>query len=256
MDQLNARQNDILELIKNRHYIRNKDLADKFQVSQETIRRDLAVLENAGHITRSHGGATYKISAASYIEFQERTIQVRAEKEAVAYAASSFIYDNEVIVVLSASTNSLLIPYLTARKNLLVLTNSLQIGMGAAQEKTNRVIFLGGDYDPNEFSTYGTITDEAMENFHPDKAFISPSGISLKDGITIYSIAERNLLRKAIERSREVYVLADSTKFSVTGLYSCCGLSDISAIITDWRISQKILSEYEAAGIKIIASKL
>ena len=253
MANLIERQKDMLRIIKDQKYIRIKELAKRFNVSLETVRRDIEHLEAEGHVVRSHGGVTYKVSVLQPILFNERSIQNQPEKESIARAAAELIHDNDAVVVIGATTTLCLAPFLRARNGLLLITNDWQMATIVGANSNNRVIFLGGQYIPGEFCTWGDEAVRTMRGLLPDKAFISSTGVSLKDGITSFSTEERNLLHETIERSRETYLLADHTKFEQRGLHVTCSIHKVSAIITDWKISPKLLAEFTAQGHRVIS---
>lgn len=255
MSELSERQTKILNIIKSSHHVKVRALSEQLSVSQETIRRDFDYLEQLGYLVRRHGSASYKAPVLPKLGLEERASRCALEKEAIAEVAASLINDGEVIMVVSSSTTAHLGPWLKEKDHLILLTNNIQLGVEVGENPSNHVIFLGGEYKPGEYGIWGDETVETMARFHPDKAFFSITGLSLRDGISSYVAGERNLIRKVVEMSRESYVMADNTKFGALGVYYTCKVSDVSAVITDWRIPQKMFEEFRTEGVKVFVAQ-
>lgn len=255
MTALSARQEEILKIIKMKQHVKVRELSQHFNVSQETIRRDFDRLEELDYITRSHGAATYKASVVPKVKLEVRSGRRVLEKEAIAEVAAALINDNDVISVISSSTTFRLAPWLREKNHLILLTNDIQLGITVSENPSNQVIFLGGEYRPNECCTWGDDAVETMSRFYPDKAFFSITGVSLENGLTSYSIGERNLIRKVLRMSRKSYVMADSTKFNTLGVYYTCQVGEVSAVITDWGIEPKLQEGFKAQKINLLLAE-
>lgn len=255
MAALSARQEEILEIVRTKQHVKVRELSQRFSVSQETIRRDFEKLEQLGHITRSHGAATYRSPVVPGFGLDIRAGHRALEKEAIAEVAASLVNDNDVVAVINSTTTVRLAPWLKAKNNLIVITNDIELGTIVSENPSNHVIFLGGEYYPKQLCTLGDETIDTMSRFYPDIAFFSITGVSIERGVTSYSTGERNLIKKMLQVSRKNYIMADSTKFSALGVYYTCEVNEVSAVITDWEIAPNVLEQYKLQGIKILLAK-
>lgn len=251
----NDRHNKILEMLERDGSVKNSKLVTIFEVSLETVRRDLDFLEKQGLLQKVHGGA---ILNSKNKENDNQTYVVREtknieEKREIAALALKFINENETIA-LNSSTTSIEIARLIKDKftSLTVVTNSLRIAEELADRKGINLILAGGIYNKNEFAFLGEITERFLNEFIVDKAFVSVGGISLKRGITDFLIDEVIVERKMIKIAEEAIILADSSKIGSNSLIKVCDTEDINFIITDSKFKDEDKEIYLQNGIKII----
>lgn len=251
----NDRHNKILEMLERDGSVRNSKLVTIFEVSLETVRRDLDFLEKQGLLQKVHGGA---ILNSKNKENDNQTYVVREtknieEKREIAALALKFINENETIA-LNSSTTSIEIARLIKDKfsSLTVVTNSLRIAEELADRKGINLILAGGIYNKNEFAFLGEITERFLNEFIVDKAFVSVGGISLKRGITDFLIDEVIVERKMIKIAEEAIILADSSKIGSNSLIKVCDTEEVDFIITDSKFKDEDKEIYLQNGIKII----
>lgn len=251
----NDRHNKILEMLERDGSVRNSKLVTIFEVSLETVRRDLDFLEKQGLLQKVHGGAILNSknkenANQTYIVRETKNIE---EKREIATLALKFINENETIA-LNSSTTSIEIARLIKDKftSLTVVTNSLRIAEELADKKGINLILAGGIYNKNEFAFLGEITERFLNEFIVDKAFVSVGGISLKRGITDFLIDEVIVERKMIKIAEEAIILADSSKIGSNSLIKVCDTEEVDFIITDSKFKDEDKEIYLQNGIKII----
>lgn len=251
----NDRHNKILELLNRDGSVKTSKLVAIFDVSLETVRRDLDFLEKQGILQKVYGGA---ISNSVNKEDINQTYTMREtkhidEKREIAALAVKFINENETIALNSSTTSIEIARLIKDRYNsLTVVTNSLRIADELADKKGINLILAGGIYNKNEFAFLGEITERFLDEFTVDKSFISVGGISLKRGITDFLIDEVIVERKMIKIAEETIILADSSKIGSNSLIKICNAEDIDFIITDSKLTDEEKEIYTKNNIKII----
>lgn len=243
------RKHNIIELLNSQGRISVDALSEQFDVSKETIRRDLRQLEEEGLLKRTHGGAVpAAYDSASFIpvstDMAEPPIKIRSTfqqstKHLLCQKAASYIQDGDNIYVDNSSTTIYLAQYVPDQIHATFITNSISFLLEASQLSKPNLSFicLGGIFGVNNLSVYGSIALRNSEVYYPNKAFLSCTGISASRQVTDSSINEADIKREMIQRSGEVFLLADHTKFDKNGQIFLTDIRNIHHIITD-RISE------------------
>lgn len=229
------RQKEIADSIKETGRVQVNDLAEKYHVTKDLIRKDLNVLEQQGLLKKVYGGAVavrenlHEYSSASR---KERNPEGREE---IARKAVSLIHNNETIF-LDISLTSVKIAELLVKSNLSVhvITNMLEVLNVLAPDKKTDVFFPGGTLNQERDGFWSALTIRNLSVCHIDKAFLGTVGIDLnKNTVSTYHESDGELKRKVMSLSSESYALADSHKFHEDGDYTYASVSDFTALITD-----------------------
>lgn len=164
-----------------------------------------------------------------------RNILNAAEKHTICQKAATFVEEGDTIFIDNSSTCINLYRYLPKDMTLTIITNSISflVECSKSNNSNHTIICLGGMFKSTNLSVYGNNTILNVQQYYPDKTFMSCAGISNKNQITDSGIQEIDLKRTLIESSQTVYLLADHSKFSHTGSVYLCDCSDINYIITD-----------------------
>jgi DeoR family fructose operon transcriptional repressor len=250
------RQSEILRMMENIGRVEVNDLAQVFHSSRETIRRDLREMEEKGLIKRTHGGAVMEdLLTVSSPEFPVniREIQRFKEKDAICRTAASFIQNGDILFVDNSSTCLPLIRHIPADIQVTLITNSIKLLLGAVETDMPHMMLvsLGGLFHAANLSTYGTIAQNTAAGFYPTKSFMSCAGIHPPDQLTDSSILEVDTKRLMIERSREVFILADHTKFDRSGPVFLANFSSVQHLIVDNQTTQEQASLLEKSSVKV-----
>ena len=242
----------ILQMLSLKKAVETSELMDKFNVSLETVRRDLAYLENSGKLKRVHGGAVLEKVDNRESGIDERLAANWDKKIEIGEYVASLINEGDIICMDSSTTNHAVAKVLKNRfRKITVLTNYLPIINELAETDYN-IVCPGGLLQRELLSFTGDIAMRNIEKYNVKKAFVSMSGISLEKGMTDFSFNEVAVKKKLMSISNEIYVVADSSKFGVVSLLDVCGFADISGIITDSAIDEYTLSVYRKNGINVI----
>ncbi|MBK5243136.1 DeoR/GlpR family DNA-binding transcription regulator [Clostridium sp.] len=247
------RRKIILDMLKKSKIIKIGDLVEKFEVSVETVRRDLEELESKNKLERIYGGAIAVTSNSIEPSYAVRVESNHEYKVAIGKSAAALINNGDAII-LDLGTTCLEIAKNIQHKNITVLTSSLPI-MNELANSNVKIYCLGGLLRPNELSMSGIIPEYALKQFFVDKAFIAPGGVSFSEGISDYNIEEAQIRKLFIERAKESILVADNSKFGINAFALVAPLESISTIITDWDVDEDILENIKELNIDVIIAQ-
>jgi len=249
------RQAKILQILRDREYIENSELAKIFDVTLATVRRDLKALDEQGLIVIDHGGISAKGLLRGDVEpAYETKVFVRHEvKKAIGALAVKSICDGDT-VILDSGTTSLEIARqmrLAHLKNLTVISCDIMVAKELCPEKNMNVIVLGGLVRKSFYSTYGPYTEYILKQMRANKAFMGIDAANIETGITNIVLEEVPIKQLMIEISDEVIIVADSSKFEKTAPHRVCAWSAIDKVVTDQCISQEYQDFFNTQKIQI-----
>ncbi len=246
----------IFEYLQENGSGRVTELSKLFNVTEPTIRHDLKVLEEEGRVIRQHGSASIVEikSFNSGIELQPRGNEEK--KTVIGRTASSFVSNDDIIILDSGSTVTELAKNIIDRKGLSVVTNAINIALLLGREPTNNVLLIGGEFKFPTLSLTGDRGIGILQNIHVNKLFLATGGVSTEAGLTYPSFSDLAIKTKMIESAETVYLLADSTKIGKILFATLCSLKEnIDVLITDNEISNESKEEIEKLGIKVIIAE-
>ncbi|MDA8211484.1 MAG: DeoR/GlpR family DNA-binding transcription regulator [Clostridia bacterium] len=244
------RYEKIVQLVSERGSIRVSELSELCQVTEETIRRDLDRLEQAGRLRRTHGGAVSLKDQQPEIPYFEREITHAEEKKRIAQAAIKLIQPKNRIL-LDASTTAWYMASNIPDIPLTVLTNSLKVAMELSSKEKIEVISTGGLLAQRSLSFVGPLAERSLDAYHVDMVFLSCKGVHIQRGISESNELQARVKQKMIGMADQVVLLADSSKFGVQAFTRVADLNQVDAIITDRRISQETLDQLADRSISV-----
>ncbi len=238
------RHKKILDMLAAKDVITIAEFMTAFNISIETVRRDLAILEKQGSIQKVYGGAKIKDISFSEPTMENRMVHRLLQKEAIGRKCSEFIHDGDCIFIDSGSTTYHIAKYLTNKKNLTIITNSIPV-VNELMNTDFEIIIIGGKIRHNERSvvTYDYIFNFSELNIQ--KSFICAGGITLENGISDFHMQEAVTRKIIIGRSKELFVAADSSKFHRDVTISIAPLSKIDYIITDANLDRNTVNNFK-----------
>lgn len=247
------RANKILELLtlSPENKMEVTVLAEKLQVSQVTIRKDLDALENKGIIKREHGIALL----CSTDDINGRIAYHYEEKRKIAQKATELIHDGDTIMIENGSCCALLAENLTlSKKDLTIITNSAFIADYIRGKANFQTILLGGIYQPDSQVMVGPMVRQGAENFFVNFFFIGTDGYSSKIGFTNKDQMRAQAVRDMALQAEQVIVLTESEKFSKHSVVPLNLKDSVKMVITDNHITDIIKAELESKHIQVIIS--
>lgn len=253
----NERRDKILDYVRHCTSVSIQELSGFFDVSEESIRRDLVILEKNGKIKRTFGGA---ISLESHVRtsvpFELRCGAKKAAKRCIAEKCVPLIKSADIIFLDCSSTSYYLAQRLLDFKDITVITNSVAIANLIQTESQVDVIVLGGRFDRNLFCYTGMDTVRAISSFKATKAFISCSGISMDSGLTDSDEMQCAIRRAMIENSLQVFHIVDYTKFGKIRLYPVGQLTEKSTVICESVLPEEWQEYFEVMHVASIYGDL
>lgn len=240
------RLQEIVDLLGQKGYVKAKELSKKYQVSMETIRKDLTFLEEKGVVKKEYGGATLStLGVEKNIEFREK--QKYDEKKEIARCVSSLIMAHNSLIIDSGSTCA----SCCSAINLMPSKDIFTVSISAFEQldgNLHNVFLTPGKKREKNQSIIGPWTEEYLDKIHIDVCILGTSGLLDSNGPTSHSYQELGVKRKMIEKSDFVFVVADSSKFQEKGLHLVCDWEMIDGVITDHHLSMDI---YEKMSKKV-----
>lgn len=233
-----TRKNKIKDILIERKSITVTELSKTFDVTEETIRRDLKFLEDEGFLTRTYGGAFIQSGVENNVTVELREVAYTKSKDAIAKECRKLIHNGDSIF-LDASTTALFVARAISDMRLTVVTNSLLIIDQLTEQENIRLVCIGGTLSRDHKAFQGNSTIQALDNLFLDKTFMSCRSLSMEHGITDSSEGMAMIRQKLLKRSNEVYLIADYSKFDKTSFIHICDFDDLTGVITDKVLNQE-----------------
>jgi len=232
-------------------------LAEQFQMTVVTIRRDLDALERKGLLHRTHGGAV-PIQPLFYEPFRrDRSFVMQVERHAdekrrIGYAAAALIQPDETIAVTPGTTAAAVVRALPLNCNLTVVTNTANVVMELSKRKDIKVFVTGGTLHGEWFSLIGPHAVRSLDNILIHTLFIGADGLDPEWGATSFDQDEAELCRAMVDRARRHVAVIDHTKLGKVGNWLISPTNSLHTIVTDTGATDAMLQPYRDMGIEII----
>lgn len=254
---LDERLEKILEILKKEKKVKVNELAEKFNVSEVIIRKNLKRLEHEGKLKRTHGGAILLNTLVHTVTLEERIINKTRQKEEIAKKVVGNIEDREVIFLDVSSINYIVAEYLAAtRKEITLLTNMPSIASLFGKNSKVKVIIIGGEYNKEIGGNVGIEAISYIRKYNADKCFIGSAGIDLEAGkVMNFESNDGNTKKEIISISKQVFLITEYRKFGIQGSYKFSDISDFNTVITEKGskdISRDILKILRNYDVEII----
>jgi DeoR family transcriptional regulator of aga operon len=257
-DTLNSRSEQIVKLLLRAGSATIEEILAVAGSSAPSIRRDLARLENRGLIRRTHGGATL-VEPLLYEPFRydssflAREQRFAAEKRRIGLAGAELIQANETVGLSAGTTTTYVGRSLRHREKVQVVTNAINIGMELCNQPGIRTYLTGGVVPwAWSFSLTGNAALTFLDDVYMDKVFVSVTGLDAEKGATTLEPDEALIYRKMLKQSKQLIVVADSSKLGKVGPAFICPTGEIHTLITDAGATTESLAPFERQGIRVI----
>jgi Transcriptional regulators of sugar metabolism len=248
------RINDIEDYIYKNKTVTLDQLCRAFNVSKNTIRRDLKEIIAEGNIKKIYGGVTVKASK-ELMPFDERDISNLEAKKAIAARAAELIEDGDVIFIDSGTTTCHIIEFIKDKENVTVITNNLEVMIRTIPNDKIKLISLSGELDRKTLSFTGDSATSVLKKYNISKAFMASAGISEDGEVTNSSTKEYDIKATAVERSKKVYLLVSRDKYNMSAIMTYCSLDKVTGLISDENPPENILGFIRKNDIEIILAK-
>ncbi|WP_109481663.1 DeoR/GlpR family DNA-binding transcription regulator [Paraburkholderia sp. C35] len=248
------RQNEILRLVRAQQTCTITDLATTFEVSDETIRRDLKPLVAEGLLVKVHGGIMLP-AQRDEAPFRRRMVEQREAKRAIAARIAQLVCDGESLMLDGGTTCVHIAQALESHARLTVVTNSAEVARLLAPRNGNRVLMAGGELRADDASAVGDSALAFFRQFHVRFAIVSVTAIDAKGRFMDAQPADASLAQTAFAQAERRIVAADHTKLGHSALVHVCDADGIDALVTDAMPVAGLSKVLAAAGVEVICAQ-
>ncbi len=240
----------ILRKLKSNRKVLSARLSTEFDVSEDTIRRDLKELEIKHLLYKVHGGA---LPVENKIQtYNERSVADLDKKNKIAKKAVKLIHDGQVIIMSGSTTNLELAKIIPLKINATVFTYSLPIAMQLSQHPSIEVIFIGGKLNKSAQVTVGIDVVDSISSIRADICFMGTGGIDVPRGMTEPNWEVAHIKKYMVQASDHVVAMCLSTKIMETKRYLVVPAEDIDTIISDYEPTHEVFEEFKNLGLTIL----
>jgi len=245
------RLQEILGLAREAGRVSVDDLAARFAVTPQTIRRDLNELCDSRWLTRVHGGAMLA-SGVENLAYDDRKLVSQPHKRLIGEAAARLVANNSSVFINLGTTTEEVARALASHAGLLVITNNLQVAAGLHRHKAIDVFLSGGTVRRNDGGLVGAAAVEHINQFRTDIAIIGTSAIDPDGTLLDFDIREVQVSQAIIRNARRVVLVTDGSKFLRSAPVRIAHLSDVDVLVTDRLPSPAVAALCEAHAVEVV----
>lgn len=229
---LSFRQSDILEIAKRNGRVAVDDLAAHFDVTVQTIRRDLSELSDLGKLDRVHGGAVLR-SGVSNIGYEDRRGLNEDAKTRIARACAAAIPDGASVFMNIGTSTEAVARQMLSHQNLMVVTNNMNVANILVENSDCEIVVAGGVLRRSDGGLVGNLTASTIRQFKFDYAIIGCSALDNDGDLLDFDFQEVLVSQTIIAQARQTFLVADHSKFQRSAPARIAALSDIDVFFTD-----------------------
>lgn len=248
---MTQRQDRIVQLVRENGFATVEEMARQFNVTPQTIRRDINTLDREGKITRHHGGAASSGSTEN-LAYARRKALLQTEKKAIAGAAAALVPDNSSLFINIGTTTEQVARALVLHKKLKIITNNLNIAAITGRNEDFQVMISGGIVRARDNGITGDSAIQFIHRFKADIGIIGISGIDPDGTLLDYDFMEVNVARAIMENAGKVILVADHSKFRRNAMVKLGNLSEIHTLVTDQVPPDSITALMKEEGVKLV----
>lgn len=248
---VSKRWDQILGLLDMQGEVSVEDIAAALGVSESTVRRDLASINDRGLIKRTRGGATMQANPYIGPTFAESRRCNPSEKKIIGKAAAALVSNGSTLMLDGGFTTYQVARHLRAN-NLTVISNSLDVVRAIAGQSSVSIVCIGGELSVASGTNLGTLTETQIGQYCADMAIVGADGVSLEHGLTSPNPGTCHTKRAMIAASRELVVVADYTKLNKLCPYRVVGCDKITTLVTDNKANKDVLQAFNEMGVNVV----
>lgn len=246
------RQSKIENIIREHNHATVNGLARLFNISRETIRRDLSELAQTGKVQKFHGGASLPITIGEG-SFRDRMGENVTEKVKVAARAVKLISPGETVLINTGSTTVFFAEKLAELTDLTVVTNSSEIARIMSNSHMQSGVFLlGGQFNSDNLRTVGNFTISQVQLFRAHHAILTIGALDATTGVMGFNIEEAQLAQAIIAQANSLTILIDSSKFNRIASFKICDLDQVTNLVCDRQPPENIKAALLEAKVNIV----
>lgn len=243
------RINQLKEYVFEHESVSLEELVRHFDVSMNTIRRDVKDLVDSGVFRKVYGGVS--VNHSTLVVFDERKDRNLTKKQEIGRLAAQYVEDGDVIFIDSGTTTIEILPFIS-QKQITVVTNNFGFIHQAKPYPGLSIFSTGGMFERKTDSFVGFQSIELLKKYNINKAFVASTGVSLTNGVTNSSPLETDIKSTVVQKSLNVFLLIDDSKFDKYALTTYCALSDIDVLVTNSMPSEDYMRYAKEHNVKIV----
>ena len=247
------RQQKTLELVRERGYISIEELAQYFDVTPQTIRRDINQLADEGLLRRYHGGAAHD-SSVENTEYTMRVGYMLEEKLRIAEAVAAAVPDHASLFINIGTTTESIAHALLNHTGLKIITNNLNVAKILSTKEDFEVLIASGRVRPDG-GVIGQATADFFKQFKADYALIGISGIDEDGTLLDFDFQEVCVSQEILSSGRQVFLAADSSKFGRNAMIRLGSLKQVDSIFTDQQPNEQYLKTIHDLGVNLVVAQ-
>lgn len=251
---LNIRQTEILDIARAEGRVLVDDLAQRFDVTFQTIRRDLGELAEAGLLDRVHGGAVARPGVAN-IGYEQRRRMNEGAKAAIARACAAAIPDNSSLILNLGTTTEAVARELVHHRNITVVTNNMNVANILLANPSCEIMVAGGALRRSDGGLVGELTTRFFEQFKVDFAVIGTSALDLEGDLLDFDLAEVRVSRAILDQARQAFLVADRSKLGRSAPARIASMAEIDTVFTDAPLPAVLAQASEGWKTQIVVSE-
>lgn len=244
------RQQYIIELVRKEGKALASELSERLEVSEDTIRRDLRDLGDAGLLQRVHGGAL--LASPTTARYEVRRKEDLSSRETIARGALQLLRRGQVIIMDGGTSTLQVARQMPRDLQATVITNSPPLALALSEHEKIEVILLGGIFYKDAQVTVGVATVEALRTFQADLCLLGVCSLHPAIGVSVHNLEEVYVKRAMIACAAEVVALVTAEKLSTAAPYIVGPLREITHLVTEIAVPEEVLAPYVAQGISLL----
>ncbi len=247
---LSFRQTEIIEIARTDGRVIVEDLAQRFDVTLQTIRRDLTELADSGLLERVHGGAVPRTGVTN-LAYEERRLMNQAGKAAIAKVCAASIPENCSIILNLGTTTEAVARALLQHRNITVITNNMNVANILMANPGCDIMVAGGAFRRSDGGLVGELTTQFIEQFKVDYAVIGSSALDADGDLLDFDLAEVRVSKTIIRQARKVFLVCDHSKLGRSAPARLASLSEVNEVFTDQPLPQNLADKCRDWGTKV-----
>ena len=249
---IEEKQNEIIKYIDKVEKVTTQNIMNLLKVSRSTVRRYLIDLERKNLIIRTRGGALKKKYFKYEFSLNEKKDLNLDKKKKIVQIVKRFINEGDVVYLSGGTTTLELAKILFDVRDLLVFTNAINIILELVNSSDINVKLIGGDFRKKTFSMVGQEAIDYLDRYNFDKAFVGVNGVSAGEGFTTPNELEAIVDGKVIRKSKEIFILADESKFGAVAFSTICKVEDVNYIVTNKQLDPSLARDIQKNGVTVV----
>ncbi|MBN2751367.1 MAG: DeoR/GlpR transcriptional regulator [Rhodospirillaceae bacterium] len=251
---MTTRQSEILQWVRNDDFVSIEGLSTHFEVSPQTIRRDVNLLSDRGLLRRQHGGVGLP-SSFENMAYESREVMQAEEKRGIAKVAASLIPDYASLFIGIGTTAAEVARALVDHDGLRVVTNNLNVAELLCRNSSFEVILAGGKARNRERDFIGETAMSVFRDIRTDFGILGAGGIDADGALRDFDFDEVRMSRLILENSNKPLVVADHTKFNRAATVRFAALHEIHTLITNAPVSSRLADLAEQSGVEVLVAR-